>query len=142
MIIGGTMKKIGIILVACLAMFATGCGCDKKEEKVEKKEDEVKVNTSEDIVKDQVVEGLKLTNTSLSSQNGMATLVTEVSNNTGKDEYLLSFNIYIKDKDGNVIAENCGYVGEVIPNGTSRTITSSWDQELVGATAVEYSINR
>ena len=135
-------KKIGIILVACLAMFATGCGCDKKEEKVEKKEDEVKVNTSEDIVKDQVVEGVKLTNTSLSSQNGMATLVTEVSNNTGKDEYLLSFNIYIKDKDGNVIAENFGYVGEVIPNGTSRTITSSWDQELVGATAVEYSINR
>ena len=135
-------KKIGIILVACLAMFATGCGCDKKEEKVEKKEDEVKVNTSEDIVKDQVVEGLKLTNTSLSNQNGMATLVTEVSNNTGKDEYLLSFNIYIKDKDGNVIAENFGYVGEVIPNGTSRTITSSWDQELVGATAVEYSINR
>ena len=135
-------KKIGIILVACLAMFATGCGCDKKEEKVEKKEDEVKVNTSEDIVKDQVVEGLKLTNTSLSSQNGMATLVTEVSSNTGKDEYLLSFNIYIKDKDGNVIAENFGYVGEVIPNGTSRTITSSWDQELVGATAVEYSINR
>lgn len=135
-------KKIGIILVACLAMFATGCGCDKKEEKVEKKEDEVKVNTSEDIVKDQVVEGLKLTNTSLSSQNGMATLVTEVSNNTGKDEYLLSFNIYIKDKDGNIIAENVGYVGEVIPNGTSRTITSSWDQELVGATAVEYSINR
>ena len=135
-------KKIGIILVACLAMFATGCGCDKKEEKVEKKEDEVTVNTSEDIVKDQVVEGLKLTNTSLSSQNGMATLVTEVSNNTGKDEYLLSFNIYIKDKDGNVIAENFGYVGEVIPNGTSRTITSSWDQELVGATAVEYSINR
>lgn len=135
-------KKIGIILVACLAMFATGCGCDKKEEKVEKKEDEVKVNTSEDIVKDQVVEGLKLTNTSLSSQNGMATLVTEVSNDTGKDEYLLSFNIYIKDKDGNVIAENTGYVGEVIPNGTSRTITSSWDQELVGATAVEYSINR
>lgn len=135
-------KKIGIILVACLAMFATGCGCDKKEEKVEKKEDEVKVNTSEDIVKDQVVEGLKLTNTSLSSQNGMATLVTEVSNDTGKDEYLLSFNIYIKDKDGNVIAENFGYVGEVIPNGTSRTITSSWDQELVGATAVEYSINR
>lgn len=135
-------KKIGIILVACLAMFATGCGCDKKEEKVEKKEDEVKVNTSEDIVKDQVVEGLKLTNTSLSSQNGMATLVTEVSNDTGKDEYLLSFNIYIKDKDGNIIAENVGYVGEVIPNGTSRTITSSWDQELVGATAVEYSINR
>ena len=136
------MKKIGIILIACLAMFATGCGCDKKEEKVEKKEDEVKVNTSEDIVKDQVVEGLQLTNTSLSSQNGMATLVTEVSNDTGKDEYLLSFNIYIKDKDGNVIAENIGYVGEVIPNGTSRTITSSWDQELVGATAVEYSINR
>ena len=135
-------KKIGIILVACLAMFATGCGCDKKEEKVEKKEDEVKVNTSEDIVKDQVVEGLKLTNTSLSSQNGMATLITEVSNDTGKDEYLLSFNVYIKDKDGNVIAENFGYVGEVIPNGTSRTITSSWDQELVGATAVEYSINR
>ena len=135
-------KKIGIILVACLAMFATGCGCDKKEEKVEKKEDEVKVNTSEDIVKDQVVEGLKLTNTSLSSQNGMATLVTEVSNDTGKDEYLLSFNVYIKDKDGNIIAENLGYVGEVIPNGTSRTITSSWDQELVGATAVEYSINR
>lgn len=135
-------KKIGLILVACLAMFATGCGCDKKEEKVEKKEDEVKVNTSEDIVKDQVVEGLKLTNTSLSSQNGMATLITEVSNDTGKDEYLLSFNVYIKDKDGNVIAENFGYVGEVIPNGTSRTITSSWDQELVGATAVEYSINR
>lgn len=41
------MKKIGIILIACLAMFTTGCGCDQKKDKDTQNEEKVNVTKTE-----------------------------------------------------------------------------------------------
>ena len=41
------MKKIGIILIACLAMFTTGCGCDQKKDKDTQNEEKVNVIKTE-----------------------------------------------------------------------------------------------
>ena len=133
------MKKILISMTIVLAatLLLTGCGKKKEETK-----NDVKTNTEENVVKDQEVDGLKMTNTSLTITNGISTLVTEVSNNTGSDYQLEEFTIIIKDKDDNVLATIPGYVGETIENGSTKTIDSSIDIDLSNATSVEYKIKK
>lgn len=131
------MKKTLLVMLSLFLVvgLATGCGCSKKEEK---KED--KFNTNEDVIKDQVVEELKLTNTSLKVDDNYSTLVTLVSNPTSEDKEVRVFNIYVKDKDGNEIVTLQGYVGDVIPAGESREITSNVDMDLSKAISIDYEI--
>ena len=131
---------------ALLAIFAltlvTGCGCAKKDNKKDNTKDDVKVNTEENLIKDQTFEGLTFTNTSLTTTNGVSTLITEVSNSTGSDYTLEEFTITIKNKDGEVITTIPGYVGDVIKNGETRTINSSIDIDLSSASSIEYSVKK
>lgn len=131
---------------AFLAIFAlalvTGCGCAKKDNKKDNTKDDVKVNTEENVIKDQTFEGLTFTNTSLTTTNGVSTLITEVSNSTGEDYTLEEFTITIKNKDGEVITTIPGYVGDVIKNGETRTINSSIDIDLSSASSIEYSVKK
>ena len=134
-------NSIKIILISLLALtLVTGCGKEKTKE--EKKEQSTVVNTNEGVIKDQVVEGLKMTNTSLIYENGISTLITEVSNNTGADYNLNEFNIAVKDASGNVITTLKGYVGGTIPNGETRTINTSSDLDLSKAISIEYSVSK
>ena len=140
------MKKLLVLGLIFALSLTTGCGCDKKETKKEesKKEEqtEIKVNENEGVVEDKEVEGLKLTNTSLTWNGEQSELVTEVSNNTGSDKELKSFNIKVTDKDGKEMVTLLGYVGEVIPNGEVRTITSYATMNLSDAVNIEYTINK
>lgn len=140
------MKKLLVLGLIFALSLTTGCGCDKKETKKEepKKEEqtEIKVNENEGVVEDKEVEGLKLTNTSLTWNGEQSELVTEVSNNTGADKELKSFNIKVTDKDGKEMVTLLGYVGEVIPNGEVRTITSYATMNLSDAVNIEYTINK
>lgn len=136
------IKKIGLIGLAGLTLFATGCGCTKGKEENEGKntEPETVINTNEDVIKDQTFDGLQMTNTSLVTTDGISSLVTEVTNNTGSDYYLNEFTITVKNADGTVVATLPGYVGEVIRNGETKTINSSIDIDLSSATSIEYSV--
>lgn len=138
------MKKLGLLGLVGLVLFTTGCGCDKKESvnKPENKEPETTINTNEGVITDQTFEGLKMTNTSLVMTNGMSTLVTEVTNNTGADYHLVEFVITVKDADGNVITTLPGYVGDVILNGETRVIDSTIDIDLSHAASIEYSVTK
>ena len=138
------MKKqikslLALLLVATLV---TGCGCTKKDNKKNNAKDDVKVNTEENVIKDQTFEGLTFTNTSLTTTNGVSTLITEVSNSTGEDYTLEEFTITIKNKAGEVITTIPGYVGDVIKNGETRTINSSIDIDLSNASSIEYSVKK
>lgn len=135
------LKKLGIISLASLALFATGCGKDKEVEK-ETEQPESVINNNENVVKDQTFEGLQMTNTSLVTTDGISTLVTEVTNNTGADYYLNEFVITVRAADGTVMATLPGYVGEVILNGETRTINSSIDIDLSTAASIEYSVTK
>ena len=136
-------KQIKILLALLLAAtLVTGCGCTKKDNKKDNTKDDVKVNTEENVIKDQTFEGLTFTNTSLTTTNGVSTLITEVSNTTGTDYTLDEFTITIKNKDGEVITTIPGYVGDVIKNGETRTINSSIDIDLSNASSIEYSVKK
>lgn len=131
------MKKLGLIALVGMSLLATGCGCQKEEKT---KEPEIIVNEEKEVIKDQQFEGLTMTNTSLVTTEGNSKLVTQVTNNTGSDYYLNEFKIIVKDAKGEVIATLPGYVGEVIPNGETRTIDSNTDKDLSKAKSIEYSV--
>ena len=97
-------------------------------------------NTNEKVIENKKVEDLTLTNTSLKVDKNYSTLVTLVSNPTGEDKEVRIFNIHVKDKKGNEIVTLQGYVGDVIPAGESREITSNVDMDLSNAADIEYEI--
>ena len=134
------MKKKFLVALSLLLVvgLATGCGCSKRQEG--KKEEKENFNTNEDVVKDQEVGELKFTNTSLKVDKNYSTLVTLVSNPTSNDIEVRIFNIYVKDQDGNEIVKLEGYVGDVIPAGESREITSNADMDLSKAASIEYEM--
>ena len=134
------MKKKFLVALSLLLVvgLATGCGCSKRQEG--KKEEKENFNTNEDVVKDQEVGKLKFTNTSLKVDKNYSTLVTLVSNPTSNDIEVKIFNIYVKDKDGHEIVKLEGYVGDVIPAGESREITSNADMDLSKAASIEYEM--
>ncbi len=136
-------KQIKSLLALLLVVtLVTGCGCTNKDNKKNNAKDDVKVNTEENVIKDQTFEGLTFTNTSLTTTNGVSTLITEVSNSTGSDYTLEEFTITIKNKAGEVITTIPGYVGDVIKNGETRTINSSIDIDLSNASSIEYSVKK
>lgn len=135
------IKKLSLLmLVVIFLITATGCG--KKTNNEPNKETPTKVNTNKDVIKDQEVESFKLTNTSLVYQNGTSTLVTTVKNTSKQTQYIKSFNIIVKDKSGAVMVTMLGYIGDQIPAGEVRDITSNVDLDLSSASSVQYTINK
>ena len=132
------MKKfLSVLLLSTILL--TGC---KSKETKEVSKDDVQVITENEVIKDQDVDGLKLTNTSLTSVNGIWTLVTEVSNTTGNDYNLDEFTINLKDGEGNTLKSLRGYVGEVIKNNETKVINTSTDFDLSNVVKVEYEIKK
>lgn len=129
----------GILVFALVFFLAFGLfsGNDSKDKTTE---NGTYANTSEDVIKDQEVEGLRFSNTSLIMENGRSKLTTEVKNLTGEDIDLQSFDILVKDKDGKEMVTLLGYVGEVIKADETRIITSETDVDLTKAAAIEYVI--
>lgn len=140
-------KKKRLIMVLCgilvfVLVFLLAFGLFRgKDSKDETPDNDTHANTSEDVIKDQEVEGLRFSNTSLIMENGGSKLTTEVKNLTGEDIDLQSFDILVKDKDGKEMVTLLGYVGEVIKADETRIITSETDVDLTKAAAIEYVIN-
>lgn len=138
------MKKIIMMSFTVLLIvgLVTGCGCKKKEKVKVKVKEEIKVNTNKDVIKNQEVDGIKMTNTSMVTTNGLTKLVTSVTNDTDKDYKLDEYRIIIKDKDGKEIVKIPGYVGDTIKAGETRTINSSVDIDLSNAASIEYEVKK
>lgn len=134
------MKKIGIgFLVTILLVGMTGCGCSKtKEQKPE--ENKTHGNTNEGVIKDQELGSLKFTNTALVMEDSMSKLTTLVTNNSDEDIQVETFDIAVKDADGNTIVILQGYVGGVVPKRETREVVTECSIDLSHATNIEYSI--
>ena len=138
------MKKvinISLMLLVCLTLV-TGCGKDKSknEDKKDDNKTTVEVNNNEEVTKDQNIEGIEITNTSLVYEDGISYLKATVTNNTGSDYELNEYKINVKDSDGNIIVTMPGYVGSVLKNGESKTINTTIGEDLSKAYSIEYEV--
>ena len=138
------MKKIiniALMLLVCLTLV-TGCGKDKTKND-DKKEDNmptIEVNDNQEVIKDQNIDGIEITNTSLVYEDGISYLKATVTNNTGSDYELNEYKINVKDSDGNIIVTMPGYVGSVIKNGESKSINTMISEDLSKAYSIEYEV--
>ena len=134
------MKKIGIgFLVTIFLVGMTGCGCSKANEP-KPEENKTHGNTNEGVIKDQELGSLKFTNTALVMEDGMSKLTTLVTNNSDEDIQVETFDITVKDVDGNTIVVLQGYVGGVVPKRETREVVTECSIDLSHATNIEYSI--
>ncbi len=144
------MKKV-IITSILLVTLLTGCGCNKKEEKDNKTntnepsvENPVNI-TNENMVKDQNVETLSFTNTSITYDGNMSKIVSQVTNNSEEEISLSTVMAYITytDEQGNEkTIEMSVYFGEKLKGKQTRTAENSIDKDLRKATNIEYKIIR
>ena len=134
------MKKIALLGLVFVTLIATGCGLEKGTNKENKKDPETTINTEKDVIKDQEVDGLTMSNTVLSTTDGVTTLTVEVKNNSGEDYHLSKINVIVKDTDGNTLFTIPCYIGNVIANGAKKMINTTLDVDLNEAVSIEYSI--
>ena len=138
------MKKIiniTIMLLVCLTLV-TGCGKDKTTND-DKKEDNmptIEVNDNQEVIKDQKIDGIEITNTSLVYEDGISYLKATVTNNTGVDYELNEYKINVKDSDGNIRVTMPGYVGSILKNGESKNINTMISEDLSKAYSIEYEV--
>lgn len=136
-------KAIRIIVIIIITIIVIiGINIISKQGKKEKEEPLIKVNTNENVIKDQEVEGLKMTNTSLVYENGTTTLVTEVRNEKEEDITVKRIRIKVKDKEGNILTTLIGTIADTIKSGESRIIETETPLDLSKAESVEYSVEK
>ena len=134
------LMTLSLVLVVGLVV---GCGCKKKDDSKKgnkEKQPVVKTNTEPEVIKDREVDGIKLTNSSVITTDGVTDITTSVTNPTSEDYHLDEFKIIVKDKNGDVMITLPGYVGDVIKAGETRTIRSSVSMDLSNAKSIEYEV--
>ena len=127
------------MLLVCLTLV-TGCGKNNNRGNNKDSKSDMKVNTNDEVIKDQNIDGLEITNTSLVYENGLSYFSATVTNNTGSDYELNEYRINVKDSEGNIIITIPGYVGSIIKNGESKNINSQVTEDLSKAASIEYEI--
>lgn len=140
------MKKILALTLVGLLVF-TGCGKKEEEKKNNEQNNEVveqqpQVNTNEGVVEDKKLEEFSFTNTSMIYENYTTTLEVTVTNTSENTAYLKEFNIYAKDAEGNILVTMKGFVGDNIPAGESKVITSYASIDLTKAARIDYEVVR
>ena len=138
------MKKIinmSLVLLIGIILL-TGCANKIKDKKQDENNNDTKVNTNQDVIKDQTLENFKFENTSLVYENGNSVLETIVTNTSSETTYLKEFKIIVKDVSGNEIVTLKGFVGDSLGAGESRTITSSYGDDLTEAKSITYEVIR
>lgn len=135
------MKKIVNITLVLFMIFAfVGCGKKEENNKNNNNSGSNNISNNEKVISEKQVESFSITNTSLTYNDGISTLKSTVTNTSSEPKYIKSFDIYVKDKDGNEIAKLTGYIDATIAPGSSRTIESNITTNLENANDVEYEI--
>ena len=100
----------------------------------------IEVNDNQEVIKDQNIDGIEITNTSLVYEDGISYLKATVTNNTGVDYELNEYKINVKDSDGNIRVTMPGYVGSILKNGESKNINTMISEDLSKAYSIEYEV--
>lgn len=136
------MKKIKVVvLTLILVLTLTGCG-DKEEATItydEIQNKEVNI-TNEEISKEYVIEGIKITDTKVVYSNGISTLTSKVENISNEEITLSKLKAHITYGENNVVIEIDIYIGESLGINESKNIKTSVDVRLDNVTKIEYEI--
>lgn len=95
-------------------------------------EDGVKVNTSEELSKPKILDGIEINNIRLSCRNGLSTLLADITNTSNIPIDELTLNVEILDKEENVIMELTNQVYS-INSGETKELNINVLGDIAGA---------
>lgn len=140
------MKKRTFIIMLILGIaFVTACQ-KKTEERndepnMEEPKEETIANTNVDVIREQIIDGLKIDNISVVVTKEHTDFTADVTNTNIESTYVKSFDIVFKDENGNEITRMMGFVGTTLEPNTSKTITAGIEMDLSNVKSVEYVRN-
>ena len=137
------MKRVlkGVCLI-CLCVLLTGCFGNKKTDKKEKTKENKIVIDKKDVVKEQEIDGIKISNVNLNVIDGLSTYTATVTNTTDKNISIEDIDIIIKDKEEKELVSMLGYIGGTIKPNDKKEIISTTDLDLNDANSIIYKINK
>ena len=112
---------------------------NKVEEFVEVKLDGTKVNTSSELSKTKIIEGLEISNIRLTEKGNVSQLIADVKNPTNKTLGDFPVNIVIIDKTGKELAKIGGYI-DTVKAGETVQLSSSVTVDV--ANAYDFKISK
>ena len=129
------MKNKIIVSIFIILFVTTGCAKTNKEEVIKNK---LKYNTSENIIKEQQIGDIKISNISLTYKDNNSTFKSTITNITQEAIYLNEIHIIVKDKNNTEIVKLIGFIGKNLESNKKEVIVTSTSIDLSNANSVEY----
>lgn len=129
-IINGIVFALIIIGIVCFLIINNGKQNNNDSEK------NVVKNTNQEVIKETLVEGIKIYDVQVKIVDGMTTYTAKATNTTDSDIELEGFAIIVKGKDINTELGIYG-LGK-IGAGETTELTNYSDIDLTNATSIEY----
>lgn len=119
-----------VLLIALIIFLVNG----KSEKSIaSNEEDKMSAITEKGILKNESFGSLEFSNVTLVKDKGIYTLSIDVKNVSNEVSKVMSVDIPIKDKDGNVVVTLLGYIGKELKPNEVTTITASTSADLSNA---------
>lgn len=127
------MKKFKNVLLVMVLLLVVVTGCGKKDL-------ESSANTNEGMVKNQLVDGISFTNTSVVVDKDNKTKLSVTLTNTNKEnKKVAKVNAIVKDKDNKQIVTFDGIVGKDLKPEETFVLSVMLDASLTDGYTIEYS---
>lgn len=132
------MKKLlvlGLILI-------TGCSFGGSKIKINRiNENGVDVIKNDSVIGEKNVDGLTFKNTTFNIENGVTTIITEITNRTDTAYNITNYKIIVTDKDNAFLASVVSTINETLEPGQSTSVPVSFEGDLKEASNVQFKLN-
>lgn len=130
------MKKVAYLALVASLVLTLSVGCGNSEEETNNNEQK-----NQEIVKEQNMNGVSITNITLTTKDNTTTYQATVTNTTEEVKHVTKIDITLKDKDGNVIGTSVGFVDADLQPTEARIIQCNFDGDLTQtAVSVDYVV--
>lgn len=133
------MKKRYILGLIVCVLLTSGCACTNKKE--EKEELPTVTEASKDVVKEQVVDGIRFRNASLVVTDGMTSFRVTLENTVTTVKKISHLKIIFKDGNGLVLKEFNRYDFENMKKGETQNVSlDNISMDLSNTKMITYEI--
>ncbi len=134
------MKKTLLLTLTVLTVFlAVGCGKKETKKVIPLEEDRLITNNTPEVLKEQVVDGIKISDISIVQEGNITTLSANVSNTTTEVIFLDSVVATFEYEDGTFSTINILVDTPIVYQQVIQTSSSTTD-DLVKAKKVTYEL--
>ena len=133
------MKKRIVRFLSLLLLISviSGCGCKKKNNKINNNNSQEK-NIS---LETKTIDDIEISNVNITYDGNNSTFTAIITNNSNEPKKIGIIDIILKDKDNNEIVTLKGLVDKIIEPNNSASINAGTGIDLTNTKSIEYKID-